>query len=67
MPRIFIVDSRQIPDPAPELPVDDPKAPLDIKRSLAVFFPELSTSTHTQRVEGETTYVEFRKTVGTKG
>jgi len=59
--RIFIVDGREFPDPDPSLTVDE------VRESWTNWFPELSNATTQERKDGETTYIEFRKTVGTKG
>ncbi|MDO8751040.1 MAG: PRTRC system protein C [Dehalococcoidia bacterium] len=59
--RIFVVDGREVPDPDPSLTVEE------VRESMSAFFPELSNATTTERKDGEKTYIEFRKTVGTKG
>lgn len=61
MPRIFIVDERQIPDPDPKLSIEQ------VRDSLAEFFPELQNATHTLVQRGEDQVVDFTKRVGTKG
>ncbi len=59
--RIFVVDGREFPDPDASLTADE------VRESMSAYFPELSNATTTERKDGDKTYVEFRKTVGTKG
>lgn len=61
MVRIFVYDGRRFPDPDPDMPVDQ------VKKSLADFFGELTNATSEERVEGDDTIIEFKRTVGTKG
>ncbi len=62
MPRIFVVDGREFPDPDPNLKVDE------VRQSMSVFFPELSNAeTLKEKKRGEDTIFEFKRRVGTKG
>ena len=61
MPREFIYDGRTFPDPDPAMSVDD------VRRMLADFLPELATAETLQNQQGDTTVIEFKKRVGTKG
>ncbi|MFA4837454.1 MAG: PRTRC system protein C [Dehalococcoidia bacterium] len=61
MPREFIYDGRTFPDPDPAMAVDD------VRRMLADFLPELATAETLQNQQGDTTVIEFKKRVGTKG
>ncbi len=61
MPRIFVVEGREYPDPSPALSTDE------VRHTLANYFPELANATTNERKDGDTTYFEFRKQVGTKG
>ena len=61
MARIFIVDEREVPDPDPNLTIDQ------VRDSLAEFFPDLANATHTLTPRGEDQIVDFSRRVGTKG
>ncbi len=61
MARVFVYDGRQIPDPDPNLSVDD------VRKRLADFFPELVNSDVQERKEGEDTVYTFTRRLGTKG
>lgn len=61
MPRIFIVDQREFPDPDPTLTVEQ------VREMMASFYPELANATHTERQRDEDTVYEFQRRVGTKG
>ena len=61
MPRIFVYDGREFPDPDTSLTVDE------VKSTLANFMPELSTATVKQTQKEGDTIIEFQKRVGTKG
>ncbi|MCC7368791.1 MAG: PRTRC system protein C [Chloroflexi bacterium] len=62
MPRIFVYDGRQFPDPDPVLSVED------VRKQLADFFPELANAEtrEERRGEDETRYT-FTRRIGTKG
>ena len=61
MPRIFVYDNREFPDPDPNLAVDQ------VRETMASFFPELATATVQERQRGDDTVYEFQRRVGTKG
>ena len=61
MARIFIVDERQIPDPDPNMTIDQ------VRDTLANFFPELATAQYTETKRGDDTIFDFQRRVGTKG
>ena len=61
MPRIFVYDGREFPDPDPNLKVDE------VRQHMANFFPELSNAESKESKRGEDTIIEFKKRVGTKG
>ena len=68
MPRVFVYDGREFPDPDPSLSVDE------VRASMSSFFPELSNA-ETKETERDSatepgqkeTVIEFRRRVGTKG
>jgi len=62
MPRIFVYDCREFPDPDPTLSVED------IRKQLSDFFPELANAEtrEERRGEDETRYT-FTRRIGTKG
>ena len=55
MPRIFVVDGREFPDPDPNLRIDA------IRQHLANFFPELTNAETKESKRGEDTIIEFRR------
>ena len=68
MPRVFVYDDREFPDPDPNLSVDE------VRASMANFFPELSNAeTKESQRDSKTepgqkdTVIEFKRRVGTKG
>lgn len=61
MPRIFIYDNREFPDPDPGLSVEE------VKNLMTDFFPELANAEAQEKKEGDKTFVEFKRRVGTKG
>lgn len=61
MARVFVYDSREFPDPDPNLSVDA------VRQHMASFFPELSNAETKETKRGEDTIVEFKRRVGTKG
>ena len=61
MARIFVYDSREFPDPDPNLKVDE------VRQSMANFFPELSNAETKQSKRGEDDIIEFKRRVGVKG
>ena len=62
MPRIFVYDGREFPDPDPTLSVED------VRKQLSDFFPELANAEtrEERRGEDETRYT-FTRRIGTKG
>ncbi len=61
MPRIFVYDNREFPDPDPSLSAEE------VKNVIADFFPELANAEIQETKDGDNTFVEFRRRVGTKG
>lgn len=61
MPRKFVYDGREFPDPDPNLTVDE------VRNSMANFFPELANATSSEKTQDEDTIITFQKQVGTKG
>ena len=61
MPRIFIYDNREFPDPDPSL------SPDGVRRLMTDFFPELANAEVRESKQGDNTVIEFHKLVGTKG
>lgn len=61
MARIFVYDSREFPDPDPNLSTDE------VRQSMSNFFPELSNAETKQSKRGEDDIIEFKKRVGVKG
>lgn len=59
--RIFVYDSREFPDPDPNLSTDE------VRQSMSNFFPELSNAETKQSKRGEDDIIEFKKRVGVKG
>lgn len=59
--RVFVYDSREFPDPDPNLTPDE------VRQTLAGFFPELANAEVKERQEGANTVYEFARRVGTKG
>ena len=68
MPRVFVYDDREFPDPDPNL------SPDEVRAQMANFFPELSNAevkeserdSKTEAGQKDTIY-EFKRRVGTKG
>lgn len=61
MPRIFVYEGREFPDPNPEMSVDQ------VRTTMADFYPELSNATVKESTRDEDQVYEFQKRVGTKG
>ena len=61
MPRIFVYDNREWPDPDPGLTVDQ------VKATLSDFFGEVANATVKETKRGDDTVYEFQRRVGTKG
>ena len=60
--RIFVYDSRELPDPDPNMTVDQ------VRQHYVPFFAELSNATTKKEVKrGDDMVYEFEKRVGTKG
>ena len=61
LPRIFIADGREFPDPDPNLTIDQ------VRLMLADFMSELHNCKIEEADKGNIHYVTFLKTVGVKG
>jgi len=61
MPRIFVYDAREFPDPDLRLSVEE------VRRQLAEFFPELTNADTREEKRGDDTVYTFAKRIGTKG
>lgn len=60
--RVFKLDKEILPDPNPQLSIED------VMQHYALKYPELTTSTvHGPTIEGEQAVYQFKTTVGTKG
>ena len=59
--RRFLYDGKEIPHVPAELTIED------VKKHLAVYFPELGNATHTEKAEGGVLTVTFHKQVTSKG
>ena len=62
MPRVFVYDGREFPDPDPSLTVED------VRKQLSDFFPELTNAeTREERRGDEEVRYTFARRIGTKG
>jgi PRTRC genetic system protein C len=62
MPRIFVYDGREFPDPDPALSVED------VRSQLSDFFPELTNAeTREERRGDDEVRYTFARRIGTKG
>lgn len=61
MPRVFIYEGREIPDPNPKLTPDE------VRQHLSTFFPELANAEVISGGTGEKQVYELKKRTGTKG
>jgi PRTRC genetic system protein C len=61
MPRRFIYDGREFPDPDPQLSVEE------VRRQLAEFFPELTNADTREEARDGDTHYTFSRRIGTKG
>ena len=61
MPRVFIVDGRELPDPDEQLSVED------VRRTFAEFLPELANADVREERRGEQVRYTFGRRIGTKG
>jgi PRTRC genetic system protein C len=61
MPRLFVYDGREFPDPDAKLSVED------VRKQLAEFFPELANADTREEKRGEDTVYTFSRRIGTKG
>lgn len=62
MPRIFIYDGREFPDPDPSLSVEE------VRKQLSDFFPELTNAeTREERRGDDEVRYTFARRIGTKG
>ncbi|MCC6175641.1 MAG: PRTRC system protein C [Chloroflexi bacterium] len=62
MPRVFVYDGREFPDPDPSLSVED------VRKQLGDFFPELTNAeTREERRGDDDVRYTFARRIGTKG
>ncbi len=61
MPRVFVYDGREFPDPDAAMSVEE------VRQSMTSFFPELANAETKESKRGEEDIIEFTKRVGTKG
>jgi len=61
MPRIFVYDGREFPDPDPTLTPDE------VRQKMTDFFPELANAEVREQKRDEDTLYELVRRVGTKG
>lgn len=62
MPRIFVIDEREFPDPDPKLELDQ------VRQTFVPFFPDLANAEATGPAKrGDDEVYEFKRKVGTKG
>jgi len=62
MPRVFVYDGREFPDPDPGLSVED------VRKQLSDFFPELTNAeTREERRGDDEVRYTFARRMGTKG
>src|SRR4051794_38436679 len=62
MPRVFVYDGREFPDPDPGLSVED------VRKQLSDFFPELTNAdTREERRGDDEVRYTFARRIGTKG
>ena len=62
MPRVFVYDGREFPDPDPGLSVED------VRKQLSDFFPELTNAeTREERRGDDEMRYTFARRIGTKG
>ncbi len=59
--RIFILNSKELPDPDPALSVQE------VQKLLADFAPDVANAAVTETKRGEDVVIEFTRRVGTKG
>jgi PRTRC genetic system protein C len=61
MPRVFVYDGRDFPDPDPTLSVED------VRKQLSDFFPELTNAETREERRGDDVRYTFARRIGTKG
>ncbi len=61
MARIFIVSDKEIPDPDPDMTIEQ------VRENFATFFPEVHNATAKESKRGDDTIIDFVRQVGTKG
>ena len=61
MPRVFVYDGKEYPDPSPELTVQQ------VQEQLGQFMGEIIGSKVTEARRGQDTVYTFEKRVGVKG
>jgi len=61
MARKFVYDGKDFPDPDPT------KTPEEVKQLMVDFYPELANADIKETKQGEDTYYEFQRRIGTKG
>lgn len=61
MPRVFVYDGREFPDPDASLSVED------VRKQLSDFFPELTNADTREERRGDDVRYTFARRIGTKG
>ncbi len=61
MPRVFVYDGREFPDPDPNISVEE------VRQSMTNFSPELANAESKPSKRGDDDIIEFKRRVGTKG
>ncbi len=61
MPRVFVYDGREFPDP------DSTLTPEEVKQTMTDFFPELANAEIKETKRDEDTLYELVRKVGVKG
>jgi len=59
--RRFVYDGKEIPNVPDDMSIED------VKKHLAVYFPELGNATHTEKAENGVLAITFHKQVTSKG
>jgi PRTRC genetic system protein C len=59
--RRFVYDGKEIPNVPDDMTIED------VKKHLAVYFPELGNATHTEKAENGVLTITFHKQVTSKG
>ena len=61
MPRVFVYDDREYPDPDPQM------SPDEVRTTLANLLPELANAEIKESKRGDDDVFEFKRRVGVKG